>query len=168
MVWVVNYKSNLRVEIGCGIYSEMDVALSIIKSRVPYLTHVCISILSCTKQPLVLFQDSIYSSALWGELTVSCSLVFVAVVPKTTISGTGCVAFVNFFWLVAQFHTFLQTFAAFVLVQICLIVWIGHMFFTFEVLLSRVVDHGMETDGAVWAHLFCSVNYCLHLWSHQR
>ena len=147
----------------------MDVAINILKSRVP-LTNPCVHFYTILRVATSSFVSRPSSTHLLyrGELTVICSLVFIAVVPKTTISGTGCVAFVNFFWLVAQFHTFLHTFAAFVLVQICLIVWIGHMFFTFEVLLSRVVDHGMETDGAVWAHLFCSVNYCLHLWSHQR
>ena len=163
---------------GSAIQLEMEprqhnckgVALIILKLRVPLLTFICISILSWMYQRSN-FKTSSYDSThllYREELTVVCSLVFVAVVPQTTISGTGCVAFVNFFWFVAQFHTFLQTFAAFVLVQIWLIVWVGYMFFTLdEVLLFLVVGHDMHTDGAMRAHLFCSVNYCLHLWSQQ-
>ena len=68
----------------------------------------------------------------------------------------------------ARVKTSLHTCAAFVLVQVRLIVWIGHFgFISMGELLFRVVGHDMDAGGAVRADRFCSVNYCLRLWSHQ-
>ena len=104
-----------------------------------------------------------------AQLTIICSFVIVAVFPKTTILRAEYEVFVNFLWILAPSNTFLRTFAGFVLVQVCLIVWIEHSCFIIsEELLFGEVGHDMETHGSVRANLFCSVNYCLHLWSLQR
>ena len=104
-----------------------------------------------------------------GPPTVVSISVVVAVVAETTISRAGYEGFVNFLWMLAPSNTFLCTFAGFVLVQVCLIVWIEHSCFIIsEELLFGEVGHDMETHGSVRANLFSSVNYCLHLWSPQR
>ena len=100
--------------------------------------------------------------------TVVCRAVLVAVVAKTTILRARYEAFMYCLWHLTQLLTFLHSFAAFVLVQVRLIVWVGHLsFISIEELLFHVAGQGMHTDGANWADLLCSVKYCLHLGSHQ-